>query len=82
LNQAIRVGPAEQIRVRRRHVQPGGETREARAVTLHLRDGARRYHLRTQHAEQIDKTHQEVFDAFFLGNLFEIRGHWERSRLS
>ena len=75
LNEAIGIRDCEQVRMRRRHVQPGCEAGETGAVLLHALDGARRYQLGAQHAEQVDPAHQEVFDFFGFSDCLEIFGH-------
>ena len=47
--------------MRRRHVQPRGESCESSAGLLHLSDGPRRDQLRAQHATQIHEAGQKVF---------------------
>ena len=75
LDQALRVGDGEHVGIGGRHVEPGGETREAGALLLHVGDGARRHQLRSQHAEQVDEADQEIADALVLGHRGEIDGH-------
>jgi hypothetical protein len=60
-----RVGHGQHVRMRGRHVEPGGETREACAVLLHVGDGLRRDQFRALPAEQVGEGDHEVFHAAF-----------------
>ena len=60
---AAGIGHAEQVGMRRRHVEPGGEAREARAVLLHVGDRRRRDELGALAAEQVGVGDHEVADA-------------------
>ncbi len=73
--EALRIGHREHVRIGGRHVEPGGETREACADPLHLADRRGRHQLGAQHAEQIDEADQEVPDPLLLCDLCEIRRH-------
>jgi hypothetical protein len=75
LDQTVRVGHGEHVRVGRGHVQPGGKTGKAGALHLHGADRARRYQLGAQHAEEIDEADQEVLDFSLFGDLGEILCH-------
>jgi hypothetical protein len=66
LDQARRIGHGEQIRVRRRHVEPGGEAREAGAVARHAVDGGGGDELRPHHPEEVGEGDQEIGDPAFL----------------
>ncbi len=75
LDEAVGIGDGEHVGIRRRHVQPRGESSKSRAVLLHLPDGPRRNQLRAQHAEQIHEADEKVFYALGFRDLIEINGH-------
>jgi hypothetical protein len=58
--------------MRRRHVEPGCEAREARAVLLDISDRRRRHELRALVAEQIGERDHEIADAALFRELSEI----------
>ena len=71
LDERRRVGHAEQIRVRRRHVEVGGEAREPGAVLLHVGDRRGRNELGALAAEQVRVGDHEVADAALFRDLRE-----------
>ena len=69
---ARRIGHAEQVGMRRRHVEPGGEAREAGAVLLHVGDGRGRNQLGALPAEQVGVGDHEVADAALFCDACQI----------
>ena len=67
LDQARWIGNGEHVGIGGSHVEPAGETGEARAVLGHVADGRGRRQLGAQRAEQIDIGNQEIFDPALAG---------------
>ena len=63
------IGHAEQIGMRRRHVEPGGKAGKAGAVLLHVGDRRRRDELGALATEQIGVGDHEVADAALFREL-------------
>ena len=74
-DQAVGVGDPEHVRVGRRHVEPGGEAGEARAVLLHVADGGGGHQLGPQDAEEVDEADQKILYALIFCDLGQIRRH-------
>ena len=81
LDEAGGIGPGEQVRVGRRHVEPSGKAGKPRARLLHPADRRGRHQLRALAAEQIGVGDQEILDALVLGDTRQIARHWSRSPL-
>jgi hypothetical protein len=72
LDEARRIGDGEHVRVRRGHVEPGGEAGETGAVLLHAGNSARRHQLGAQHPEEVDEGDQEIADLAILRHLGKV----------
>jgi hypothetical protein len=69
------VRDGEHVGMRRRHVEPGRKSGEARAVLLHAADRPGRHQLRPQHPEEVHEADQEIFDLLVFRDFREINGH-------
>ncbi len=75
MDEAVGVGNGEGVGIGRRHVDMGGEAREAGAILLHGADGGGGRELGAQAAEQIDIGDQEILNASFRGDFCKIGSH-------